>query len=157
MLPPSSLICVVTTASPIHTIAKTPEKTWLFCSGLALKLSSELSSKQNTNGPHRSQSRSPLLMPPPPLNRFSASIALPARFRISSLAPDIPPWRKPSYAPRRLVVLSSMLPPNRYLGYKTSRIFCQTAIRSRLRVAQTDSSMVLVDALRSSPGIVDVR
>ncbi len=57
MLPPSSLICSVTTASPIHTMAKMPLKTTSLWASRALKLSSRLSSRQKIRGPHRSQSR----------------------------------------------------------------------------------------------------
>lgn len=51
MFPPKSLICVVTTASPIHTKAKTPEKTAVFCLLDAVIDSSKLRSRQNINGP----------------------------------------------------------------------------------------------------------
>lgn len=62
MFPPSSLICSVTTASPIQTMAKTPLKTMSFWSGWAQKLSSKLSSRQKIRGPHMSQSRRPGVM-----------------------------------------------------------------------------------------------
>lgn len=155
MFPPSNLICAVTTASPIQTIAKTPLNTKLFCSGLALKLSSKLSKRQKTSGPQRSQSRSPGLIFPW-FSKFSVSITLPAIFLTSSLAPANPPLLKPSNAPRIVVVLSIMLPPKRYLGYNTSRILDQTANRSRDRVSQTDSSIVFRVA-RSVPGMAEVR
>lgn len=81
MLPPNNLICSVTTASPIQMMANTPEKTpdrWESC---ARKDSRKLSRRQKSKGPlvvmsasggldglswtyHRSQSRSPSLMPP---------------------------------------------------------------------------------------------
>lgn len=51
MFPPKSLICVVTTASPIQTSAKTPEKTAVFCLLDAVNDSSKLRSRQNINGP----------------------------------------------------------------------------------------------------------
>ena len=51
MCPPRSLICVVTTASPTQTNAKTPEKTVVFCLLEAVIDSSELRSRQNINGP----------------------------------------------------------------------------------------------------------
>ena len=51
MLPPRSFICIVTTASPIQTRAKTPEKTMVFCSAEAVIDRSKLSNKQNINGP----------------------------------------------------------------------------------------------------------
>ena len=53
MFPPSSLICIVTTASPIQTRAKTPEKTMVFCSLDAVMESRRLRSKQNIRGPLR--------------------------------------------------------------------------------------------------------
>jgi hypothetical protein len=156
MFPPSSLICIVTTASPIQTMAKTPENTKSFCPLNALKLSSRLSSKQNTNGPHKSQSRSPSLMPPP-ASKLSTSVALPAKPTSSSLAPLNPASLIFVYAPRKLVVFSSIEPPNRYFGYSTSRILDQTARRSRRRVSHTDSSIVFPDARRSSPGMREVK
>lgn len=64
MFPPNNLICAVTTASPIHTIAKTPANTSVFCVSLALILRSVLSARQNTSGPQRSQS--PMTLTPPP-------------------------------------------------------------------------------------------
>lgn len=42
---------MVTTASPIHTIAKTPEKTRLFCSPDAVIDRSKLNNKQKMSGP----------------------------------------------------------------------------------------------------------
>ena len=51
MFPPNSLICMVTTASPIHTKAKTPEKTIVFCLPDAVIDSSKLKRRQNINGP----------------------------------------------------------------------------------------------------------
>lgn len=51
MFPPRSLICIVTTASPIHTMAKTPEKTAVFWSLDEGIDSSKLRSRQNINGP----------------------------------------------------------------------------------------------------------
>lgn len=51
MLPPRSLICAVTTASPIQIRAKTPEKTTVFCSDDAVMESSRLSNKQKISGP----------------------------------------------------------------------------------------------------------
>ena len=53
MLPPSSLICRVTTASPIHTIEKTPEKTRLFCFSCALMDKNKLRRRQKIIGPLR--------------------------------------------------------------------------------------------------------
>jgi hypothetical protein len=50
-----------------------------------------------------------------------------------------------------------MMPPSRYLGYSTCFIFSQMANRSRESVSHTVSSMVLVGARRSSPGMLDVR
>jgi hypothetical protein len=73
--------------------------------------------------------RRPLATPPSPL----------------STSPAIPP-------PPRM-----SMPPSRYLGQSTSRTFSHTALRSRDSVSQTDSSMVLVVARRSSPGMDDVR
>jgi hypothetical protein len=51
IFPPSSLICIVTTASPIQTRAKTPEKTTVFWSPDVGIDSSKLRSKQNISGP----------------------------------------------------------------------------------------------------------
>lgn len=51
MFPPSSLICNVTTASPIQTIEKTPEKTRDACSPFARIDKNILSSKQKMSGP----------------------------------------------------------------------------------------------------------
>ena len=51
MLPPSSLICIVTTISPIHTRAKTPENTVVFCSLDTVIDSSKLSNRQKMRGP----------------------------------------------------------------------------------------------------------
>lgn len=49
------------------------------------------------------------------------------------------------------------MPPSKYLGHSTWRIFSQTASRSRRSVSQTDSSNVLTGARRSSPGIAEFR
>src|ERR1700744_4992522 len=49
------------------------------------------------------------------------------------------------------------MPPSRYLGHSTSRTFSHTALRSLDSVSHADSSMVLVVARRSSPGMDDVR
>lgn len=51
MFPPRSLICAVTTASPIHTRANTPEKTTVFCSDEAVIERSRLSNRQKIRGP----------------------------------------------------------------------------------------------------------
>ena len=51
MLAPRSFSCDVTTASPIHTIQNTPEKTKLFWSPDALMDKNMLRSKQNISGP----------------------------------------------------------------------------------------------------------
>ena len=51
MFPPSSLICRVTTASPIQTIEKTPAKTKSVCCLLARTAKNMLSSKQKIRGP----------------------------------------------------------------------------------------------------------
>ena len=51
IFPPSSLICSVTTASPIHTMEKTPEKTSDDCSSFARTDRNMLKSKQNMSGP----------------------------------------------------------------------------------------------------------
>lgn len=51
MFPPSSLICKVTTASPIQTIEKTPEKTRSDCSLEARRERNMLSKRQNISGP----------------------------------------------------------------------------------------------------------
>ena len=51
MFPPSSLICAVTTASPIQMKAKTPEKTRVFCSDEAVIERSRLRSRQKMSGP----------------------------------------------------------------------------------------------------------
>ena len=49
------------------------------------------------------------------------------------------------------------MPPSKYLGYSTCFIFSQIASRSRDNVSHTVSSMVLVGARRSSPGMVEVK
>lgn len=51
MFPPSSLICSVTTASPIHTIEKTPEKTRSDCLLEARIDRNMLNKRQNISGP----------------------------------------------------------------------------------------------------------
>ena len=51
MFPPSSLICKVTTASPIQTIEKTPEKTRSDCLLEARRERNMLSKRQNISGP----------------------------------------------------------------------------------------------------------
>ena len=51
IFPPRSLICAVTTASPIHTSANTPEKTTIFCSDEAVIERSRLSDRQKIRGP----------------------------------------------------------------------------------------------------------
>ena len=56
ILPPSNLICNVTTASPIHTIVNTPEKTSDDCSPLARIDRNILRSKQKISGPLARQS-----------------------------------------------------------------------------------------------------
>jgi hypothetical protein len=150
MLPPNSLICIVTTASPIHTKAKTPEKTRSFCLPPAPHDRNRLSSKQKMSGPHRSQSRRPSLMPL--WSSVSASGHLPAMFL------KLPP--RPSASPRSAAPMPAprcIIPPSRYLGYSTCFIFSHMARTSRDSVSQTVSSMVLVGARRSSPGMLEVR
>lgn len=150
MFPPSSLICIVTTASPIHTMAKTPEKTRSFCLPPAPHERNRLSSRQKMSGPHRSQSRRPSLMP---LCRMaSASGHLPAMLRRLPPTPSASPRSAAPMPPPRCI-----MPPSRYLGYSTCFIFSQMANTSLDSVSQTVSSMVLVGARRSSPGMVDVR
>jgi len=150
MLPPRSLICIVTTASPIHTMAKTPEKTRSFCLPPAPQDRNKLSSKQKMSGPQRSQSLRPSLMP---LCRMaSASGHLPAIFL------RLPP--RPSASPRSAAPMPPpccIMPPSRYLGYSTCFIFSHIANKSLDSVSHTVSSMVLVGARRSSPGMVEVR
>ena len=51
ILPPSSLICHVTTNVPFQTRAKTPEKTTSFWLEEAVIDNSRLKSKENTRGP----------------------------------------------------------------------------------------------------------
>lgn len=51
IFPPSSLICRVTTASPIQTIENTPEKTRSVCSLLARSDKNKLRSRQKISGP----------------------------------------------------------------------------------------------------------
>jgi hypothetical protein len=150
MLPPNSLICIVTTASPIHIRAKTPENTRSFCLPPAPHERNRLSNKQKISGPHRSQSLKPSLMP---LCRIaSASGHLPARLL------KLPP--KPSASPRSAAPMPPpccIMPPNRYLGYSTCFIFSHIAKMSLDSVSHTVSSMVLVGARRSSPGMLEVR
>ena len=153
IFPPSNLICNVTTASPTQIIANTPLNTTSLCSSLPAKLNRLLNTKQKINGPHRSQSRNPALIPFPLPNRLSGSITRPAKPASSSLAPLSPAPRRFAYAPLSPSSLSNIVPPNKYLGYKTSRILSQMARRSRRRVSQTVSSIVLVGARRSSPGM----
>ena len=99
---------------------------------------------------HKSQSRSPSLMPP--WSTTSASGHLPT----SSL---IPPPRL-SASPLSAALMPPPLrsiPPRRYLGHRTCFIFSHTANRSLERVSHTLSSMVFCGALRSSPGMEEVR
>lgn len=172
MFPPKSLICVVTTASPIQTSAKTPEKTVVFCLLDAVIDSSKLRSRQKINGPlyarlgrfaqlgariflrirvyQRSQSLKPSDMPP--WSTTSASGHLPA-------TPLKPPARlspSPLSAPPMPPPLCS-IPPSRYLGQRTCLNFSHTASRSRDNVSHTDSSMVFVGTRLSSPGIDELR
>lgn len=167
MLPPKSLICIVTTASPIQTNAKTPEKTPIFCSLDFVIDNNKLRSRQKMSGPlnprvspyvrppmneayHRSQSLKPSLMPP--CKTTSASGHLPAR-------PLTPP-AKLSPSPRSAPPMPPPLcntPPKRYFGQSTCLIFSHTASRSRESVSHTDSSIVLRGALLSSPGIEELR
>ena len=51
ILPPNSLICIVTTASPIQTKAKTPENTLIFCSPDLVIDNKELRRRQKISGP----------------------------------------------------------------------------------------------------------
>lgn len=51
ILPPNSLICVVTTASPIQTNANTPENTPTFCSLDLVTDNSKLRRRQKISGP----------------------------------------------------------------------------------------------------------
>lgn len=172
MFPPKSLICVVTTASPIQTSANTPEKTAVFCLPDAVIDSSKLSSRQNINGP--------LYMRSGGFNQPAAGMSLqtPAYQRSQSLKPsDMPPWSttsasghlpatplkpparlspSPLSAPPMPPPLCS-IPPSRYLGQRTCLIFSHTASRSRDNVSHTDSSIVLVGARLSSPGIDELR
>jgi len=98
----------------------------------------------------RSQSLNPSLIPLCKTTSASghlptSPLSPPARLSPCSLsAPPIPPPL-------------CISPPRRYLGYKTWRIFSQTARRSLDSVAQTDSSRVFWGARRSSPGIVELR
>ena len=150
MFPPSNLICSVTTASPIQTKAKTPEKTRSLWSPFAPHDKNKLSSRQKIRGPHKSQSLRPSLMPPCRIT--SASGHLPAMF--------LRPPPKPSASPRSAAPMPPplcIIPPNRYFGYSTCFIFSHIAKMSRDNVSQTVSSMVLVGARRSSPGMLDVR
>ena len=148
MLPPSSLICSVTTASPIQTMAKTPEKTRSFWSPFAPHERNRLSSKQKMSGPQRSQSRRPSLIPA--CRMTSASGHLPAMFRRPEPS-DSPRSAAPMPPPR------CMMPPSRYLGYRTCFIFSHIAKMSRDSVSHTVSSMVFVGARRSSPGMLEVK
>jgi hypothetical protein len=80
----------------------------------------------------------------------SASGQRPRKLRA---APGSPRSSSPAIPPP----LRMSMPPNRYLGHSTSRTFSHTARRSLDKVSHTDSSMVLVVARRSSPGMDDVR
>lgn len=98
----------------------------------------------------RSQSRKPSDMPP--WRTTSASGHLPA-------TPLNPPARlspSPLSAPPMPPPLCST-PPSRYLGQRTCLIFSHTASISRDKVSHTDSSIVLVGARLSSPGIDELR
>ena len=98
---------------------------------------------------HRSQSRKPSLIAP--CKRASASgslLAIPRR------PPAIPlsPLSKPPKPPSRCSI-----PPSRYRGISTKRIFSHDARKSLDKVSHTDSSIVLVGARRSSPWIASLR
>lgn len=112
-----------------------------------------------TAAPHqqthqRSQSLNPSLIPP--WRTTSASGHLPT----NPLIPPPTPLPNPLASPRSAAPIPSPranIPPSRYLGHNTCRIFSQTASRSRDNVAHTVSSMVFCGARRSSPGMEDVR
>ncbi len=170
IFPPNSFICRVTTASPIQTIAKTPEKTSDFCSPLALIDRSKLSSKLNKSGPleynsivsraptipafatyHKSQSLSPSLIPACKTTSASGHLPIPSTLPPSLRLSPSPLSAAPMPPPR------CKMPPRRYFGHNTSLIFSHTASRSRDSVSHTLSSIVFVGARRSSPGIEEVR
>jgi hypothetical protein len=168
MFPPSSLICKVTTASPIQTIEKTPEKTRSDCLLEARRERNMLSKRQNISGPlyavlaikspitgsdtyQRSQSLSPSLIPPWRIP--SASGHRPT----SPLISPPKPWLSPRSAAFMPPPPLCSIPPKRYLGHSTCFIFSHTASRSLDKVAHTLSSIVFCGARRSSPGMLEVR
>lgn len=123
-------------------------------------VSPHISSPQNIPSKptyQRSQSLNPSLMPP--CSTTSASGHRPTNPLNRPPNPSLP---NPLDSPRSAVPpippppLVS-IPPSRYFGYSTWRIFSHTANRSRDSVCQTVSSMVFCGARRSSPGIEDVR
>lgn len=88
----------------------------------------------------------------PPCKTTSASghrPAMPLRppARLSPCALSAPPIPPPRWS----------IPPSKYFGQSTCLIFSHTASRSRDKVSHTDSSIVLVGARRSSPGMEELR
>ena len=167
MLPPKSLICVVTTASPIQINANTPENTPVVCSLDLVIDNNKLRRRQKMSGPlslgispytcqpmkgayHKSQSLKPSLMPP--CRTTSASGHLPA----IALRPPAELSPSPRSAPPMPPPLCN-IPPRRYFGQSTCLIFSHTASKSLERVSQTDSSIVFVGARLSSPGMEELR
>ena len=149
ILPPRSLICRVTTDSPIHMIEKTPANTRSVCFSGARMLRNMLSSRQKISGPHRSQSLNPSLIPP---CRIPSASTIAGHLPTSPLRSRPKPWLSTS-PPSALF----KTPPRRYLGQSTCFIFSHTAKRSLDTVSHTDSSIVFWGALLSSPGIAELR
>ena len=154
---------------PTQTREKTPVNTTSLCLEEVVIDNNMLKSSENTRGPlniildkillnvlsksfpyHRSQSLKPSLIPPS--SKASASGHLPAM----PLNPPAKLSPSPLSAPPIPPPLCNM-PPNKYLGHNTSLIFSQDARRSLDRVSHTDSSIVFVGALRSSPGMDELR
>lgn len=93
IFPPNSLICVVTTASPIQTSAKTPEKTAVFCELDAVIESSKLRSRQNINGPLYARLKGlPNRLLDVSAYRVSPKIPVPQAFRHATLKYYIGIW-----------------------------------------------------------------
>jgi hypothetical protein len=104
----------------------------------------------------RSQSLNPSLIPP--CSTASASGHLPT-IPLNCPILGTPPARlspSPRSAPPIPPPWFSM-PPSKYFGHSTWRIFSQTASRSRRSVSHTVSSRVLTGARRSSPGMAELR
>ena len=105
MLPPSSLICRVTTASPIQTIENTPEKTKSLCALEALMQRNMLNKRQNISGPLRGSVRKTSLQcgaeptkdPNPSTLHSSRLVIIPPH--LASVRPDL--WQSSQSLPFR--------------------------------------------------------